>query len=58
MIGFALGAGLGVFIGEYAGPIGVVGDVWIRLLQMAILACLLRVGALIIPRVVKSPTAT
>ncbi len=37
MIGFALGAGLGVFLGEYAGPLGLVGDVWIRLLQMAIL---------------------
>lgn len=37
MIGFALGAGVGLFLGEYAGPIGVIGDVWIRLLQMAIL---------------------
>lgn len=37
MIGFALGAGVGVFLGEYAGPLGLIGDVWIRLLQMAIL---------------------
>ncbi|MBW1876585.1 MAG: cation:dicarboxylase symporter family transporter, partial [Deltaproteobacteria bacterium] len=37
LIGFALGVGSGIFFGELAAPVGVVGDAFIRLLQMTVL---------------------
>ena len=37
LIGFALGVGCGIFFGEIAAPVGVLGDAFIRLLQMTVL---------------------
>lgn len=37
LIGFVLGIALGVFFGELIAPVGVVGDAFIRLLQMTVL---------------------
>lgn len=37
LIGFALGVGSGIFFGEMAAPVGVLGDAFIRLLQMTVL---------------------
>ena len=37
LIGFALGVGSGIFFGELAAPVGIVGDAFIRLLQMTVL---------------------
>ena len=37
LIGFALGVGSGIFFGEIIAPVGVLGDIFIRLLQMTVL---------------------
>ena len=37
LIGFILGVASGVFFGELIAPVGVVGDAFIRLLQMTVL---------------------
>jgi len=37
LLGLALGLGAGVFFGELVAPLGVVGDVFVRLLQMTVL---------------------
>ena len=37
LIGFALGVGSGIFFGEMIAPVGVLGDAFIRLLQMTVL---------------------
>jgi len=37
LIGFALGVGCGIFFGEIIAPVGVLGDAFIRLLQMTVL---------------------
>jgi len=37
LIGFVLGVGCGIFFGEIIAPVGVIGDAFIRLLQMTVL---------------------
>jgi len=37
LIGFALGVGSGLFFGEMIAPVGVLGDAFVRLLQMTVL---------------------
>ena len=37
LIGFTLGVGTGIFFGEIVAPVGVLGDAFIRLLQMTVL---------------------